>query len=63
MIERAETFCEAAAGDILKVVIPNGAVVAAVNVFELKEWLSVGLILLTAAYTIWQWRRASRKDS
>jgi hypothetical protein len=44
---------------ILSVWIPTGAVLALVNALSLKDWLQVGLLVLTGAYTIWRWRRDS----
>ena len=62
MIERAEEIFSQSAADTLKVVVPNGCVLATINVVTLKGWAELGLIMLSAAYTIWQWRRAARRD-
>ena len=43
--------------DILKVNLPNGVVLASVNLLELKTVLEIVLVSLSLAYTIWRWRR------
>jgi hypothetical protein len=43
--------------DILGVLVPNGTVLAAVNLLQLNQLLSMLSILTTVAYTIWRWRR------
>lgn len=45
--------------DTLKVWLPNGAVLAVANAASLKEWASLGLLILSIAYTVWRWRRDS----
>jgi len=47
--------------DTLKVIVPNGAVVASVNLLELKGFAELGLMALSAAYTIWRWRRDAKR--
>jgi hypothetical protein len=61
VIERAAEFFDERMRDTLRIAIPNGAALAIVNISVLKEWASLGLILLTAAYTIWRWRAEIRR--
>jgi hypothetical protein len=44
-------------GDILKVWLPNGAVLAAVNLMTIKGCLELALITVSIVYTLWRWRR------
>jgi type IV secretory pathway TrbD component len=62
MLDRAAKVFDDTLADTLKVVIPNSAVLATINIVTLKEWAEFGLILLSAAYTVWQWRRVARRD-
>jgi len=48
--------------DTLKVIVPNTAVVATVNLIDCKTLAEMGLILLSAAYTIWRWRKDARNE-
>ena len=45
--------------DTLKVLIPNGAVLATVNLMTIKSWLEVSLLAFSIAHTLWRWRRDS----
>jgi hypothetical protein len=44
------------------VVIPNAGMLATINLLEVKIVAELTLILLSIAYTIWRWRRESKKD-
>jgi hypothetical protein len=46
-------------GDTLKVWLPNSAVLAVVNVMDVKGCLELALITLSIIYTLWRWRRDS----
>jgi hypothetical protein len=48
--------------DMLKVVGPNGIVLAALNVLTIKGWLELSVLTLSIGYTIWRWRRDLRND-
>lgn len=48
--------------DTLKVWIPNGASVAAMNLLELHAVAELVLLSLSIAYTIWRWRRDINHD-
>jgi len=49
--------------DTLRVAVPNTVVVAVLHLADLKTLAELGLILLTAAYTVWRWRRDAKKHS
>jgi len=61
MLGRAQSFVGERAADTLKVWLPNGIVLATVNLVTLKSLAELGLILLSIAYTAWRWRRDARK--
>ena len=46
--------------DILRVTIPNGAVLGFINLVDLKTIAEIGLIGLSAGYTVWRWRRDAK---
>ena len=48
-------------GDTCKVVLPNGVVLAAVNLARLNLIFQLVAVSLTILYTIWRWRRDARK--
>ena len=47
--------------DILRVSLSNGGTIVFVHLVELKLLAELGLILLSAAYTIWRWRKDIQK--
>ena len=47
--------------DILRVSLSNGSAIVFVHLVELKLLAELGLILLSAAYTIWRWRKDIQK--
>lgn len=59
MLERATDLFGGRIEDTLKVVVPNGVVLAAVNTLEVKAWLEILLVSLSILYTLWRWRRES----
>ena len=59
MLERAAELFDRKLEDTLKVVVPNGTVLAAINTLEVKTWLELLLISLSILYTLWRWRRES----
>jgi hypothetical protein len=42
---------------ILAVNLPNGIVLATLRLVDVKTLAELGLVALSAAYTIWRWRR------
>ena len=47
--------------DTAKVWVPNSVLLFMANHVDPNYWLSTVSILLTIAYTVWRWRRDSRK--
>lgn len=47
--------------DIGAVVIPNGAILAAVNLAGINTVISIFASLFTLAYAAWRWRRDFKK--
>ncbi len=45
--------------DCLQVLLPNGAVLAAINLTHINQWVSLFAGLLTVGYAAWRWRRDS----
>lgn len=54
-------FFSAKICDTLKVLVPNSTVIAVINLADFKTIAELGLIGLSAAYTIWRWRRDLKK--
>ena len=48
-------------GDTAKVVVPNSLFLFMANHVDINRVLSAISILLTIAYTVWRWRRDSKK--
>ena len=48
--------------DSAKVLLPNGLVLAALHLADLKTIAELGLIALSAGYTIWRWWRDAKKQ-
>lgn len=46
--------------DTLRVSLANGGTIIFVHLVELKLLAELGLILLSAAYTIWRWRKEAK---
>ena len=59
MLHNAGQLMDERLQDTLRVLIPNGAVIAAVNVMTFRGWAELGLICISIAYTVWRWRRDS----
>lgn len=59
MVERLEHFTVGRIGDVLSVVLPNGTILAAVNLIPLNHLVQVLAALVTIGYAIWRWRRDS----
>jgi hypothetical protein len=59
--EALKSFLDSRLADITKVVLPNGSVLAFVNLANLKHSLEIAAILITIVYTIWRWRRDAGK--
>ena len=47
--------------DISLVVLPNGAVLAFINLVDVKTVVEISLLLVSIAYTIWRWWRDAHK--
>jgi hypothetical protein len=59
--EALKSFLDSRLADITKVVLPNGSVLAFVNLANVKHSLEIAAILITIIYTIWRWRRDAGK--
>ena len=62
MLERAEIVFEGRMADTLKVVLPNGAILAAVNLVQIDHLLTCASLLLSIAYTLWRWKKGAPRD-
>lgn len=47
--------------DTLLVLVPNGSVIATIHLMDVRMIGEIILVGLSIAYTIWRWRRDSRK--
>jgi len=47
--------------DTAKVLVPNGAVLGVIHLVDVKAAAELVLVGLSIAYTIWRWRRDSRR--
>lgn len=47
---------------ILAVNLPNGIVLGVIHLVDVKTFAELALVALSAAYTIWRWRRDIKKD-
>lgn len=67
MLERfrnlALTFSDDRIRDTVCVNGANLATIAFVHLVEVKVFAELGLILLSAAYTIWRWRREAKNQN
>ena len=52
MLHNAGQLMDERLQDTLRVLIPNGAVIAAVNVMTFRGWAELGLICISIAYTV-----------
>jgi hypothetical protein len=59
MDERLETFAGGRLGDVLSVVLPNGVILAAVNLTPVNQTITLLAGLVTIGYAVWRWRRDS----
>ena len=48
--------------DCLKVLVPNGVVLALMHLVDLKTIAEIVLIFLSIGYTAWRWNRDARKE-
>ena len=66
MLERLRNFTLALGDervrDTAKVASANFGTMAFAHLLELRVWAELGLIALTAAYTIWKWRREAKGE-
>lgn len=62
MIERTKQLADERMGDILRVILPNGGVLAMVHLVDLATLGQLLLITVSIGYTLWRWRRDARKD-
>jgi hypothetical protein len=47
---------------ILAVNLPNGVLLGMLHLVDVKTVAELGLVALSAAYTVWRWRRDIKKD-
>ena len=59
MLHRFKALLDERSRDCLAVLLPNGSVLAAVNLARLNLWVQLAGGLLTIAFVIWRWRRDS----
>lgn len=64
MVERLRTLALSFADERVRgtasVLTVNGCTLGFINLVDLTKLAELGLILLSAAYTIWRWRREAR---
>jgi hypothetical protein len=59
MLSWVKEFDENRIKDVLEVVVPNGVVLAAINLSQINLGLQIGAAALTCGYAVWRWRRDS----
>jgi hypothetical protein len=59
MVQRLESEWSGRVGDILAVLVPNGTILATVNLIPVNHAIQMLAGIVTIGYAIWRWRRDS----
>ena len=61
MLRWAKELVDDRLKDCLAVVLPNGAVLAAINLSRINTLIQILAGLITIGYAVWRWRRDARE--
>jgi len=61
-MERIGRIIDDRVKDSLKVIVPNGSVLALLHILDLRDIAECLLIAISIAHTVWRWRRDARKE-